>query len=104
MATTALIFNTDNKTQKLLFMTVDKGTGTIDVDVFAADDDFLPVGTPSIGVSEHASDEAYHKSLRHFASENNQFVPEHSTNPEWNPGYVEPKDSDYDQVQGDLYQ
>jgi|APGre2960657404_1045060.scaffolds.fasta_scaffold28243_3 hypothetical protein len=104
MATTALIFKTDNKIQKLLFMTVDKGNGVIDVDIFTADDDFLPVGTPSVGVSEHASDEAYHKSLRHFASENNQFVAEFSTHPEWNPDYVEPINSDYDQVQGDLYQ
>jgi hypothetical protein len=104
MATTALKFHTDGKVQRLLFMTVDKGNGVIDVDIFTADEDFLPVGTPSVGVSEHANDEAYHKSLRQFAAENNQFVSEHSTNPEWNPGYVEPAESDYDQFQGDLYQ
>lgn len=104
MATTALIFHTEGKIQRLLFMTVDKGNGVIDVDIFTADEEFMPVGTPSVGVSEHASDEAYHKSLRQFASEHNQFVPEYSTHPEWNPGYVEPVESDYDQSQGDLHQ
>ena len=108
MATTALEIKTNSVTQRLLFMTVDAGDGVMHVDIYKADENFLPEGTPSIGVSEHASEEDYHKSLRGFAEEQGQFIADSSTNPEWNPSYVEGSlkiiDEDYDQVQGDLYQ
>ena len=92
MATTALEITREDKVTRLLFMTVDNGDGIIHVDIFLADDEFMPVGTPSLGVSEHPNEEAYHKSLREQAHERDQFRPEFSTNPEWSPGYVEPEE------------
>ena len=72
--------------QNLLFMTATRKdrTDVVDVDIFVADEEFLPTGTPSIGISEH-TEENYHRELRKQAKEKKQFVPEHSTNPEWNP-------------------
>lgn len=90
MATTALKITKNGQEQRLLFMTVPRGDGRgLDVDVFKATAEFMPEGTPSLGVSEMVDEEAYHKALRDNAFKEGHFVPEFSTNPEWNPGYVE---------------
>lgn len=81
MATTAIKIGE----QRLLFMTVQKEKG-VDVDIHMADEDFMPIGTPSLGFSEMDEPE-YHTKLRIESAEKGQFVPENSTNPEWNPGY-----------------
>lgn len=85
MPTTALIINN----QKLMFMTVPKENGTVDVDIFICDENFEPTGTPSIGYCDK-DEETYHKELRKEAHSREQFVPEYSTDPQWSPGYVEP--------------
>lgn len=92
MSTTALRIQGKN----MLFMTVPLVKG-LAVDIFMADENFEPTGTPSIGVSEYLDEETYHRQLRLEATAKGQFVPEYSTNPELNPGYVEseePIDSD----------
>lgn len=89
MATTALrINNPELGEQRMLFMTAPTPTG-IDIDIVLADAEFLPVGKPSLGAM-NGSEEDYHKKLRVESSKKGQFVPEFSSNPEWNPGYVEP--------------
>jgi hypothetical protein len=86
MATTALLIKENGKEERVLFMTVPSPTG-VDVDIFSADENFMPTGTPSIGVDEKQEDN-YHMLLRKEANDRGQFVAEHSTNPEWNPGYI----------------
>ena len=88
MATTALRIMKDGIEHRLLFMTVPTPTG-VDVDIYPADEDFIPEGTASIGANNQQEHE-YHIKLRKEASEKGQFVPEYSTNPEYNPGYIEP--------------
>ena len=89
MATTAIEITREDGPNRLLFMTVQTQAG-IDVDVSLADADFMPLGTTSLGISPtHQDEETYHRTLRQQAHEKGQFVPNYSTNPEWNPGYVE---------------
>jgi len=83
MATTAVLING----QKMLFMTVPREDGRLDVDIFLANEDYLPTGTPSIGVSpEVETEEVYHKRLRKDAYEKGHYLPEGSTDREWDPG------------------
>jgi hypothetical protein len=80
MPTTALKI----KDKRLLFMTVAREDGRVDVDIFMADEQFLPIGKPSIGWCDKPED-VYHKELRQQAKEKGQLVTEYCTNPEWNP-------------------
>lgn len=90
MATTALKIVKNGQEERLLFMTVPREDGRgLDVDIFKATDEFMPEGTPSLGISEMVDEAEYHKALRDNALKEGHFVPEFSTNPEWNPGYVE---------------
>ncbi len=88
MATTALKITKNGVEERLLFMTVPRKDGKgLDIDVYLADDEFMPKGTPSLGISEQVDEGAYHTALRSEAEKRNQFVKDFSTNPEWNPGY-----------------
>lgn len=85
--TTALeIKEEDGSVKRLLFMTVQKLKGGVDVDLFLANTEFMPIGTASLGVSE-LNEVEYHVNLRKQASEKGQFVPDFSTDPELNPDY-----------------
>lgn len=85
--TTALeIKKEDGVIERLLFMTVPRLTGGVDVDLFLGDEEFLPIGTPSLGFSE-INEVEYHISLRKQAKEKGQFVPDFSTDPELNPDF-----------------
>lgn len=102
MATTSLkIKAPDGSDTRLSFMTSEAGEKIMLVNIYKTDEDFNPVGTASVSVSEHASEEEYHRELRKQASEKGHFVPDYSTNPEWNPDY-KPQDDDHE-FQGDLY-
>lgn len=108
MATTAIEITRPDGANRLLFMTAQTEAG-LDVDVSLADGDFMPLGKTSLGISpKHVDEESYHRELRQQAHEKGQFVPDYSTNPEWNPGASEstnPSDEeDNGQFQGDLYQ
>lgn len=99
MATTALIVKEENGNEvRMLFMTVATKDG-VDVDIFLADEEFLPKGTPSLGI-DPKQEEEYHRLLRKEASERGQFVESHSTNPEWNPNYK--PEEDVPAIQSDL--
>lgn len=104
MATTSLkIKSTDGTDVNLMFLTSQMGEELIVVNIYKADEEFNPQGTASVSVAQFPSEEAYHTELRKGAIEKGHFVPDYSTNPEWNPGYVEPQDDDYE-FQGDLHQ
>lgn len=87
MATTALkITKIDGTEERMLFMTAPGKDGFLDVDIFRADEYYLPFGGTSIGVSQtRATEEEYHKKLREEAHTKGHFVGAFSTDPEWNP-------------------
>lgn len=70
-------------TLNLKFMTVPKDENSIDLDIYLCDTDFIPTSTPEKG-SYSMNEEEYHKALRSEANKVGEFVPEESTNPEWN--------------------
>ena len=83
MATTAIRILKSGLAIRTKFITTQQDTH-IDIDVFHCDEMFIPIGKPSLGVDER-SEEEYHRTLRTEAYSRGQFVPEESTNPEWNP-------------------
>lgn len=84
MAVTALKITDEEGEKKVLFMTVPRKEKGVDVDIFVANEEFEATGTPSMGICQ-MNEEIYHVNLRKEAAEKGQFVPEFSTNPEWNP-------------------
>lgn len=83
MATTALQIGE----QRLLIMTVPRKDGLIDVDIYLANEEFLPYGRASMGY-DIREEHAYHRALRKEAFSLNQYVKEYSTNPEFDEGEV----------------
>jgi hypothetical protein len=56
------------------------------IELYQCDANFMPMGTASTSI--HDSDqETYHKKLRLESLEKGHFVPEESTDLEWNPDY-----------------
>jgi hypothetical protein len=58
----------------------------LSIDLRVCDEDFIPVGGGSISVHED-DEQTYHTNLRIQAQEKGHFVPEESTDHQWNPGY-----------------
>jgi hypothetical protein len=83
MATTAIKVVKEGHAVRSKFMTVDTGSH-LDLDVYHCDEEFKPIGNPRQGVDVR-SEEEYHRELRKEAHSRGQFVPEESTDPEWNP-------------------
>jgi hypothetical protein len=78
-------------------ITSEDGTSTksfLQVELYTCDEEFIPQGMASKSIHEH-DEETYHKELRKQASEKGHFVPEESTDYEWNPGYNPENDIDY---------
>ena len=97
MSCTALkLESKDGLIRRLKFMTV-SNPGHIDLDIFNCNEEFIPIGEPVEGYHE-MDEETYHKKLRKDASEKGQFVPEESTDHNWNPGYIEYTEEDEDQT------
>lgn len=82
----------DGTTVRIKFMTVGN-PGHIDIDLYHCNEEFIPIGEPLMSQVE-GDEESYHKKLRLEASEKNQFVPEESTDRDWNPGYIEPPENE----------
>lgn len=85
MAATALKIERSGKISHFLMATLPGETGT-DLAFHTTDDKYEinPNLEPKYGVSEKSEDQ-YHKDLRIDAKKAGEFVPEFSTNPEWNP-------------------
>jgi len=74
--------------KRIKFITQDFAVN-LSVDVYQCDNDWIPMGEPTQGT--HTDDEEmFHRNLRSEAIKRNHFVADESTNPEWNPGYVDP--------------
>jgi hypothetical protein len=97
MAVTTIKTKREQEEVILMFMTVPKRDGQtgIDIDIFLADKDFEPYGKPSFGI-DMRNEEEYHKELRKQASERGEFIAEASTNPEWNPNYIDLQEPEQD--------
>lgn len=63
----------------------------LQVELYSCDEEFIPQGSPSKSIHEK-DEETYHKELRALAKEKGHFVPEESTDPEWNPDYKPEQD------------
>lgn len=68
--------------KQMVFMTVPEEDGLL-IDVMEADENFVPIGDP-MQCKLPLTEEQYHRSLRKEAKLRDQYVPEQSTNPEWN--------------------
>jgi hypothetical protein len=84
MPATALKISFNGTEVRVFFMTVPKESGGVQVDMYMADEEFMPTGTASIGYSE-LSEEEYHRTLRAEAKQRGQLVTDYCTDPEWNP-------------------
>ena len=80
----------------LMFMTNIAENNIILVNVYMTDDNYNPVGTASVSVAQFPSEEEYHKDLRKEADKRGQLVRDYCTDPEWNPGYVEPEENHHE--------
>jgi len=90
MPVTALLLPDPKKegTKKIKFITQDFAVN-LSIDIYQCDEDWVPMGEPTQGT--HTDDEElYHRNLRSEAAKRGHYVPQESTNPEWNPGYVSP--------------
>lgn len=72
---------------RLQFMTIPSEKGLL-IDIYMCDPEFVPTGKPE-HLLEEVDEVEYHKKLREAATEAAEFEPGYSSNPEWNPGYVE---------------
>jgi hypothetical protein len=88
MPCTALIITKeDGTTVRIKFLTMWNPPFT-DIDLFTCNEEFEPIGNPGVTQVE-IDEESYHKNLRIEASAKEQYVSSESTDPQWNPGYVE---------------
>ena len=69
----------------------------LNIDLRQCDEDFIPTGPGSLSIHED-DEETYHRNLRIAAQEKGHFVPEESTDPEWNPDYVKPTKEEQDGI------
>lgn len=85
MAATALKITKGEQTYHLLMVTV-KGENGTDIAIHNVKSDYIieQGSKPEYGVSNKEED-LYHKDLRVDALKAGHFMPEFSTNPEWNP-------------------
>lgn len=72
----------------------------LNIEVYLCDENFIPQGTTSKTIMDR-DEEDYHRDLRKQAHEKGHFVPEESTDPEWNPNYVKPEE-DNNEFQCDM--
>ena len=74
----------------------------LDITLYQCDEDFIPTGQSSHSMHED-DEETYHRTLRLQATEKGHYVPEESTDPQWNPNYIEPEeDGNEDTLPSDM--
>lgn len=82
----------DGEELRLQFATVPSEKGLL-IDIYKCSDEWIPKGSAE-HLLEEIDEEEYHKKLREAATEAAEFEPGYSSNPEWNPGYVDDEDPD----------
>ena len=99
MPCTALKIEKDGVTTRLKFVSQPQEK-FLELLVYKCDQEFKPEGDPEHNASE-MTEEVYHRELRKQSQERGHFIPEESTNPEWNPDYKPEQDGE---LQSDLHQ
>jgi hypothetical protein len=89
MALTSLEMEQNGKMHRLQFMTEQHPTGLY-VAVQSCTDKWIPIGPPS-ETTDIRDEETYHRELRIDSVKHGTYVPQYSTDPQWNPG-ADPKD------------
>jgi len=92
MPLTSIKLDWNGTERRLQFITEQHETGLY-VAVQACNEEWKPV-TPPTETTDVRTEEVYHRELRLEASKQGNFVPQYSTNPEWNPGYIEAQDAE----------
>lgn len=95
MPVTTLWITDDNKNMRLMFMTQQFEENVMSLRVYQCTEDFLPVGVP-VRSSMLMDEGEYHTKLRAEAEAKGHFIPAHSTDPQWSPGYVPGEDENID--------
>lgn len=72
----------------------------LNVELRICDEDFIPMGPGSLSIHED-NEETYHRNLRIEAKKKGHFVPEESTDHEWNPDYKPEEVSEEHNPDGD---
>jgi hypothetical protein len=102
MPCTALKIVKDGVENRIKFISQQQQTFT-ELLVYKCDQDFKVEGQPEHNASE-MDEETYHRQLRVQSQKHGHFIPEESTNPEWNPDYKPEEDGNQDTIQGDMHQ
>ena len=92
MPVTALEVPKGDNIVKIMFITTQTSENEVYLDLYTCDEQFIPSGEPIRKIIE-TDEYTYHTKLRNDAITHGHFRPDYSTNPEWNPGYVEPEDN-----------
>jgi len=75
--------------QKVVTITTTTDNGLY-ISLYQADENYKPIGVPEEFGNPATTEEQFHKNLRKEANEKGHYRPRFSTNPDWNPEYVEP--------------
>tara|TARA_R110000868_G_scaffold144292_1_gene363195 strand:+ start:95 stop:388 length:294 start_codon:yes stop_codon:yes gene_type:complete len=86
----------NTKGVKTVAMTIQEGP-VLRIDFYPTDENYKPTTgvQPSTLFFDHINEENWHKGLRKEASEKGYYVKEYSTDHQWNPDYIEEKESDH---------
>lgn len=85
MPITCIKLKTKEGDQNLMFTTVPSARieNVTEVTIYICDDEFVPQAKLQETMDKRTEEE-YHRELRQEATIRNQFINQHSTNPEWN--------------------
>ena len=90
MPATSIMIMNDEAYHRLMFITQQSDEEGFTVSIYRCNEEFLPMGEP-VTKDLMGKEMDYHISLRKDSSQKGHFISDYSTNPEWNPGYVEPE-------------
>jgi hypothetical protein len=97
MALTSLEIDQKGTIHRLQFITEQHPTGLY-VAVQSCTEKWIPIGAPS-ETTDIRDEETYHRELRIESIAHGTYVPQYSTDPQWNPGA---KAEDYEIQDGEL--
>lgn len=93
MACTGIVIEKDGKINRLKVITEVQKAGGMLIKWYPCDGEHIPWGDAEITVGNADNEENFHTTLRKEADAKGQLIRAQSTNPEWNPGYVELDDA-----------
>jgi hypothetical protein len=93
MALTSLKIEKDGMINYLQFATDQLEDDILRILLYVCNPDWEPLGDPQIS-GDRRTEEDFHIQLRLSATEKGHYVPEYSTDPQWNPGYKKEEHED----------